>query len=127
MRMHTTTRRKATTMPKGESYTSSVKWPSREFWDTYNDLCEHLGTTRTDRLWELVLNDFNLNGATEQKTLAQDHYENRARRGPKKKNPNPTPGKLSTVEELERWESMRDRGSITREEFEAKKTQLLGL
>lgn len=122
MRMHTTTR-KATTMPKGESYTSSIKWPSREFWDTYNQVCDRLGTTRTERLWDLVLSDFNLNGTPDQKTLAQDHYENRARRGPKPKNATPS-NTGAQLKELARW---LDEGLITQQEYEAKKAQLLGL
>jgi len=113
-------------MPKGTTYTSSVKWPSREFWDTYGELCERLGATRTERLEEHAATDFELHGTPEEKALARDHRASRARAGRRATKPTPPPA-ASPAEELKQWAELANAGTITQEEFAAKKTQLLGL
>ena len=41
--------------------------------------------------------------------------------------PTPVSAAISPVEELEKWASLRDKGIVTEDEFQAKKKQLLGL
>lgn len=112
-------------MPAGESYTATFKTPSREAWDTYNTLCQRLGTTRTERILTAIGHDFELHGTPEEKTLWQEHYAQRARPGRPRKTP--PPPALNPAEELAQWAARRDEGLISDEEFQAKKAQLLGL
>ncbi|MFV2195272.1 SHOCT domain-containing protein [Nocardiopsis sp. LOL_012] len=112
-------------MPIGESKTRAIRWPSVEFLNTLDAVYKRQNTNLAARMVEHAMADIERDGTPEEKTLAREHLDSRARRGPKPKTPQtpaPTP-----AAELKEWAARLDEGLITREEYAAKKTQLLDL